>query len=106
MKLTGFDYVDQSEAVIHKKLHTLLANVSDGELEIDFWDGSEATFKPLQMHFHAPSEHTIDGKHMDLELHIVHTYKDTGGLGAVLGIFFDMEHGGATDNLFIEEMAP
>ena len=94
MKLTGFDYTDYNEAVIQKKLHTLLADVKDGELEIDFWDGSSSTFVPLQLHFHAPSEHTIDGKQMDLEMHIVHTYKDTGGLGAVIGIFFDREHGG------------
>ena len=26
----------------------------------------------LQFHFHAPSEHTIDGDHSDMEMHLVH----------------------------------
>lgn len=31
-------------------------------------------FNALQVHYHAPSEHTINGKHFDLEMHLVHTY--------------------------------
>ena len=31
----------------------------------------ETPYKPVQMHWHAPSEHTINGAHMDAELHIV-----------------------------------
>ena len=30
------------------------------------------TFNPVQYHFHTPSEHTVDGKLMDAEIHIVH----------------------------------
>ena len=33
-------------------------------------------FAPLQLHFHAPSEHTFNGKHYDLELHIVNANTD------------------------------
>lgn len=33
---------------------------------------SEAKLYGLQFHFHAPSEHSIDGKLLDLEMHIVH----------------------------------
>jgi len=29
-------------------------------------------FKLMQFHFHSPSEHTVDGKHYDLEAHMVH----------------------------------
>jgi carbonic anhydrase len=33
-------------------------------------------FTPLQLHFHAPSEHTFNGKHYDLEMHIVNANSD------------------------------
>ena len=32
----------------------------------------EVAFHGMQAHFHAPSEHSIDGELLDLELHIVH----------------------------------
>lgn len=46
-------------------------------------------YTPLQMHFHAPSEHTFNGKHYDLELHIVHANEDISAL-SVIGIVFDV----------------
>lgn len=39
-----------------------------------------------QFHFHAESEHTIDGKHYPIEAHFVHTADD--GRLAVIGVFF------------------
>ena len=32
----------------------------------------DTLFKPIQFHFHSPSEHTIDGRHYDLEMHFYH----------------------------------
>lgn len=40
----------------------------------------------LQFHFHAPSEHRVDGKAFPLEAHFVHEDKETGVLG-VLAVF-------------------
>jgi len=45
-------------------------------------------YSVAQFHFHAPSEHTIDGKHYPLEVHFVHT----GGnkfLGVAVGLMFE-----------------
>jgi carbonic anhydrase len=48
--------------------------------------GSQPTdvYKLVQFHFHAPSEHTINGVHYDAELHLVHT-NDIGET-AVIGV--------------------
>jgi len=44
-----------------------------------------------QVHWHAPSEHTFDGKHMSMEGHFVHqsTDKETATYLAVVGILFE-----------------
>ena len=45
-----------------------LAYIDDMELEL------------LQFHFHAPSEHAMDGKRYAMEVHLVHRNKATGEL--------------------------
>ena len=44
-------------------------------------------FRLHQFHFHAPSEHTIHGKHFALEMHLVH--KDDAGRIAVVALMFE-----------------
>ncbi len=41
---------------------------------LNLWNHSDSlsVFKVQNFHFHSPSEHTVDGLHYDLELHIVH----------------------------------
>ena len=41
----------------------------------------------VQYHFHAPSEHTIDGRHLPLEVHLVH--KSADGNLAVYGVLVE-----------------
>lgn len=82
-------------------IHVNLEN--DGALA--FWDESYdlRVYKVLQLHFHAPSEHTFNGKHYDVEMHIVHQDYDNKKL-AVLGVFFDVDEGGDLDNEFIHQL--
>ena len=47
----------------------------------------DARYQLVQFHFHAPSEHTLRGKHYAMELHLVHKRED-GGL-AVLGVLIE-----------------
>ena len=60
-------------------------------------------FNVLQFHMHSPSEHTFDGDHYDMELHIVHQSYDQKEL-AVLGVLFDLEEGGEHPNDFIASL--
>ncbi|OOB79244.1 MAG: hypothetical protein ATN33_02650 [Epulopiscium sp. Nele67-Bin001] len=43
-------------------------------------------FELLQLHFHSPSEHTIDGEYFDFEAHFVHQAQN--GRLAVVGVLF------------------
>lgn len=60
-------------------------------------------YAPLQLHFHAPSEHTFNGKHYDLELHIVNANADRSDL-SVISISFDVQDGGSNWNWFISQV--
>ena len=45
----------------------------------------------MQFHWHSPSEHQINGRNLDLELHIVHANTDQSGRLAVSGLLFKVE---------------
>lgn len=60
-------------------------------LEFTNGEGKTSTFDSLQFHWHAPSEHTVNGKQFDLELHIVHVNNQISGELAVTGLFFNVE---------------
>jgi carbonic anhydrase len=62
--------------------HTIRADVDKGSaVETD-----GAAWPLLQLHFHAPSEHSLDGLHYPLEMHLVHAGPD-GKPALVVGIF-------------------
>ena len=44
-------------------------------------------YRLVQYHFHAPSEHTLDGRSYDVEAHLVH--ENAEGELAVVGVFLD-----------------
>lgn len=54
-----------------------------GTAEID-----DRKFSISQVHFHSPSEHTLDGKHFPLEGHFVHQAQN--GRIAVIGVMFNV----------------
>jgi len=63
--------------------HTMQLNVGEGS-RIDL-DGHG--FALRQLHFHAPSEHRVEGRSYPLEMHLVHV--DAGGGLAVVGVLFE-----------------
>lgn len=58
----------------------------------------DRVFELAQFHFHAPSEHTVDGRHYPIEMHFVHQSAD--GELAVIGVFIEEgEHHAAFEAL-------
>lgn len=78
--MESLDYGDSSMTVLNNG-HTVQVNIDAGNV-ISF-DGVEYELK--QFHFHADSEHTIDGEHAPMEMHLVHE-NGAGELG-VIGVF-------------------
>jgi carbonic anhydrase len=61
--------------------HTVQVNCPSGSsLDVD-----GGAYELLQFHFHSPSEHTLEGKHFPMEMHLVHKAAD--GKLAVVGVF-------------------
>jgi carbonic anhydrase len=59
-------------------------------------DVGDKSFALAQYHFHAPSEHTLNGRHFPMEVHFVHS--TDGGELAVVGVFIEQgEHNAAFD---------
>lgn len=110
MELNGSGYKNYANAGVYwtggKTMQVSIADDGNqGQFTIDFWDGSSSTFVPLQFHLHGPSEHSVNGKLYDLEVHIVHKYKQAGEmkLGAVIGVFFEVQDG-ASNNAFLDSL--
>ncbi|XP_071688281.1 alpha carbonic anhydrase 4-like [Rutidosis leptorrhynchoides] len=68
---------------------------NEGHAIVVEWDGDAggievngSTYKLVQCHWHTPSEHTIDGKQYDAELHYVH--KNEKDQLAVVGILYEV----------------
>ncbi len=58
-------------------------------IQVKYDEGStlvigETSYDLKQYHFHAPSEHTVDGEHYPMEMHLVH--QSAGGALAVIGV--------------------
>ncbi|WP_054939519.1 carbonic anhydrase [Paenibacillus ihuae] len=74
------EYSPSPVAIINNG-HTIQVNLKnqDNRLVIE-----GKTYTLQQFHFHLPSEHEMDGKHAEMELHLVHKSED--GSLAVLGV--------------------
>lgn len=95
----NFDYHSTSLKIAHHEHvddiidngHTIQVTVEEGSTVAI----NDKTYHLKQFHFHSPSEHTVDGKHMPLEMHMVHQSDDTKL--AVVSLMF--EEGAANKNL-------
>ena len=93
-----FDYLNEP---LHIENNGHAIQIDEDTLGVDFHShtiqvnsGIDSTallrgkiYKLLQFHFHAPSEHTLDGKRYDMELHLVHESQDKKI--AVIAVFLE-----------------
>ncbi len=63
--------------------HTIQVNSKVGET----MTVGDKNYSLVQFHFHAPSEHTVNGKHFPMEMHFV--YQGEDGALAVVGVFVE-----------------
>ncbi len=85
------DYEPASLSVVRKE-HVVDVLDNGHTIQVTYDEGSTLTLEGteyglVQYHFHMPSEHTVDGQHSAMELHLVHQ-SDAGGL-AVIGVLVD-----------------
>lgn len=74
-----FDYRRERIAALNNG-HTIQHNEAPGS----FLHVGDEKYSLEQFHVHAPSEHTLDGKHFELEIHFVH--KSKSGQVAVVAV--------------------
>lgn len=79
-----FDYAP-APATLADNGHTIQVDLTEGANVLEL-DGED--YSLLQFHFHAHSEHSVDGVHLPLELHLVH--RGPGGALAAVGVLLDL----------------
>ena len=85
-------YADSPISIINNG-HTIQAGFAEKAKDIVTID--DVPFQLQQVHFHAPSENTLHGKHYAMEMHMVH--KNADGEIAVVAVMF--ETGAANEEL-------
>jgi carbonic anhydrase len=90
-------WADSADTIVNNG-HTIQLNFAEGST----LTRGDATYKLLQVHFHRPSEHQINGKNFPMEAHFVHR-AESGAL-AVLGVLIAGEGSNAAFSKIVATM--
>lgn len=90
--LAGATDEDLADPVLDYQPFELTVTDTNHSIQVGYETGStltldDAAYELVQLHFHAPSEHTIDGKRAAAEIHFVHGDRD--GPFVVLGVLVE-----------------
>lgn len=87
-------YAPSALNILHNG-HTVQVNYDAGS----YLTLNGTRYELLQFHFHTPSEHAMNGKLAELEIHFVHRSMESEGMLAVLGV---LVYEGEEDNPAVE----
>jgi carbonic anhydrase len=90
--LTGAEAEDLADPVLDYEPFELTVTDTEHSIQVGYDTGSTLTlddtaYDLVQLHFHAPSEHTVDGSAAAAEIHLVHG--DHDGPFVVLGVLVE-----------------
>ena len=89
MYLEGFDYRNEQNGTIYLTQDTIKwTPITNGMIDVYDQENNLSRFYLRSISFRTPSEHTVNGKHYDLEMQMIHVDKKQVE-GAVVSIFFD-----------------
>jgi len=77
----AFEYGKLPLSILNNGHTVQVPNSTKAEIKV-----GDHAYQLAQFHMHSPSEHLVDGKPLDLELHLVH--KDASGALTVVGLLF------------------
>ncbi|OEL31162.1 Alpha carbonic anhydrase 7 [Dichanthelium oligosanthes] len=87
-------------AVVQNRGHDFMLNWTEGNGKLTL-NGKEYTL--LQVHWHAPSEHTVNGTRFDAEMHMVH--EDSTKEKTVVSVLFSSKAAGK-DSKLLDDLRP
>ncbi|CAI9760658.1 unnamed protein product [Fraxinus pennsylvanica] len=99
LSLARVRFMSQPERTTYKPFNATLKNSGydisvqwKGDAGSRFINGTE--YRLQQVHWHTPSEHTINGRRYDMELHMVHESPDVNVQNriAVVGVVYQIGH--------------
>ena len=95
-----FNYLPSNVTLIHHANVTHIdSTINNGHtIQVNYERGSEIfvneqRFDLIQFHFHSPSEHTLNGRHFDMEMHLVHQRPSDPASLAVVALWLEIPHG-------------
>lgn len=84
------EFSDITDGKIHYDANELKVVYNGGQI-VYHSEEEDSIWRSAQFHFHSPSEHTIDGRHFDLEMHSVLSKDDESEQMLVLAILFERD---------------
>lgn len=94
------EYATTSLTISHNEHPEEILN-NGHTIQVSYDEGSKITlngksYALKQFHFHTPSEHTLNGKNLPMEMHLVHK-SDDGSLSVLSVMFIEGKHNSSFD---------